>query len=69
MSDVLSAIATTFDGATSAGDLLVERDERRRAAAIGKRPVGQVVEVVVGHAGLVDHDHRVGRGAVDEARA
>ena len=40
-----------------------------RSGAIGNERVGQVVEVVVGHARLVDHDHRVRRRAVDQRRA
>ena len=36
-------------------------------SAIGNERLGQVVEVVVGQARLVDHDHRVRRRPVDEA--
>ena len=47
------------------GDPLVEVDER---AELGdrERRVRQVVEVVLGLAGLVDEDHRLGRRAVDQ---
>ena len=47
------------------GDPLVELDER---AELGdrERRLGQVVEVVLGEARLVDEDHRVRRRAVDE---
>ena len=49
-----------------AGDPLVELDER---AELGdrERRLGQVVEVVLGLAGLVDEDHRVRGRAVDQA--
>ena len=45
MSEVLSATATTFEGATSAAIELVERDEGP-SGAMRERPVGQVVAVV-----------------------
>ncbi len=64
---MLSATATTRDGATSARDALVEVDEARQRRD-GEGPVGQVVEVVVGEARLVDQDHGLRCRAVDEAQ-
>ncbi len=51
--DVLSATATTLDGATSAATSSWAAISPGRGA-IGNRAYGQVVEVVVRHAGLVD---------------
>ena len=48
------------------GDPLVEVDERPGRSAIGNDALGQVVEVVLGQAGLVDQDHRLRRRAVDQ---
>ena len=47
------------------GDLFVQGDEPGEACDRERR-LGQVVEIVFGETGLVDHDHRLRRGAMDE---
>ena len=64
-SDVLSATATTFDGAIEPGDPLVELDERQQRGDRERR-FGQVGEVVLGQPRLVDEDHRVRRRTMDQ---
>ena len=62
---MLSATATTFDGATSPATCSCRSMNPGRLGDRERR-LGQVVEVVLGEARLVDHDHRLRRRAVDE---
>ena len=65
IAEVFSAIATTFDGATRPATFSW-RSMNGPSVGDRERRVGQVVEVVLGLAGLVDEDHRLGRRAVDQ---